>query len=325
MDNKPLMLILDQKRDRSPLMTHYYEYLIKLKEIDVIWSEEVKTPLKDTINKIGRVPNIIYYGFAIGNALEGAAEAIKNHNIKIILDPGDYEELIHIKDKGRFRQFQGVEINYIVARMPRVEKHATLDLLQNFINTNDILKVRNSKIIHIPWGIDITKYPKNDNKDIDVSLLCTVSGYCGYHEKRLKANYTLEKLSSKIKIFACTNIGPKISADKPIFGEEYYNIISRSKLFIVDGSGRDFPVQKYFEAPACGALVIGEIPTPLQKILVRNESAIPTIPENLEEDILDILNKPDKLKEMAKEGQKRMLENFSMDKVVKELMEVICE
>jgi len=159
-------------------------------------------------------------------------------------------------------------------------------------------------------------------RDIDVSLVSTMSNHFHCHEDRLKYFDVLEKMDG-VKVFTKKYLGKRVLPDD-IFGDRYLDILHRSKMFIVTGSNRDFLVQKYLEGPACGTLLIGEIPSPGRHIFEDGISFI-EVNNNLEGKIKEALKDTGRIKEMAREGRRRILENFTIDKVSKEFEETILE
>jgi len=146
---------------------------------------------------------------------------------------------------------------------------------------------------------------------------------------------SLDKIWDKINGYCTTHCGPKITPcdhfTVDTFGENYLNVLRRSNLFVVEAGlqGKysvDFPSQKYFEGPMCGAAMIGQIPSPLKDYFKHDESIIEINDyTKLGEVVLDYLKRPEDIKRIAEEGRKVVLENFTVDKVVKDFTNIILE
>lgn len=331
--NKPLILLIDKYRSRSPLLTQFYEYISrKDSPFEVIRDERLNSPLgrivKDRLG--GRIPDYIYWGFSTSTNLAKSKAFLKEHRdkFKIILGHGDTKQLLLVHNT--CKQFMYSDIDFLVIRTPKIEEHRTMRAVRKFIATVDPsrIKIKNAIIINTPWGVNPDKYkPRNIPRDIDVSLVCTATPI---HPTRRKAFSVIDGLSDRIRIYSTTHCGPKLTPTKrPLgdtFGDDYLDILYRSKLFIVDSAESDAPVQKYFEAPSCGSTVIGNIPTPLRDTLVHDVSAIVVNDfDKLGEVILDYLKRPDDIERIAQEGRRRILENFTVDKVSMEFTKVILD
>jgi len=125
-----------------------------------------------------------------------------------------------------------------------------------------------------------------------------------YHENRTFARYSLAGIPANIRVGNW-------------YGAEYLDILSRSKIFIVEGSGRNFLVQKYLEGAASGAMLMGEIPGTAQDVF-EDGISIAEVKDysRVGEQVLDYLKRPEDIKRIAGEGRERVLEKFALDKIV---------
>lgn len=102
--------------------------------------------------------------------------------------------------------------------------------------------------IHIPWASpDFTQR----DKDIDIAFICSITSSWLYHKTREQIRDILMTLQLK------TNLRIIIGT---FFDDLYQDIIERSKIVIVEGSGRKLLTTKYLCAGSAGCLLLGDIP-----------------------------------------------------------------
>lgn len=97
----------------------------------------------------------------------------------------------------------------------------------------------------LSWYVnpDRVKY-NNEPKDIDVAFICSIYG------KRSEYAQVITNI--------CRDKGLKCFVGT-IWGEEYYNILRRSKVFVAQ-CNRGCYTQKYIEASICGCTIVGDVP-----------------------------------------------------------------
>lgn len=311
-DDKPTILMIDVPRQRSPLLTQFQDYISRKNgPFNVVIDKRIATPveriIKDRLKGIN--PDYIYTQYDPGSeSIQKSVDYINTNKIRIIIDVRDVEEFSHFGKVNRC--FTRSHVRFVTARWRRTENYHSLKKLQDFVNKKEWLK--DAKIIHIPWGINPDIYEdRNLKRDIDVSLICTIKNT--YHANRKLADDILRKMSGKIKVQTGN-----------MWGNEYINALFRSKIFIVEGSKRDFMVQKYLEGPACGTMLLGEIPSTARDIFVDKVSIVEIIDySKIKDSILYYINHEKERIAIAKEGQRRILECCTLDRVVKEFEDTI--
>ena len=350
---KPLMLIVDSlDRYRAPLLMQFYEYVQRRNfPIEVVIDERRFTRVRDIVNdRLDRIPDYIMVGFGDNMSLScSKAFLTKNKDkIKLIYDPGDYTVF---SNGGRYEEYKGLWLDYLVIRMPRPEgyKHKLVEEVKDFIKNGQkrarVLypdkdhvhyEIQEMKFIYLPWGVIPDKYkvPNFDNfgkRKYDVSMVCTATTN-RFDNKRRNAVKSLEEIWNQITGYCTTHCGPKLTPSKKpsgdTFDQEYLNILYNTKLFVVEGGcNRDFPVQKYLEAPMCGACMIGEIPTPLKNVFKHGESMIEvTDYSKMGEAVKYYLNNEHfDLGKIAENGRKAVLEHLTLANVCKEFVNTVLE
>jgi len=304
---KPVILIIDKHRARSPLLSQYYNYISRPDgPLNIIIDDRVDVPAETIIKeRLGKIkPDYIYWGFTIGTSIMKSYDYINSNNIKIILDIGDIEEFT-ADSKIVSQNFEKCKISFIIARWKRLDNYHSSYKLNRYIMKKEWL--RDVKIIHVPWGINPDTYQDRKLKrDIDASLICTIYRNTHHRNRRIIKNI-LCNMDDKINI--------KIDN---IWGDEYINTLFRSKIFIVDGSKRDFMVQKYIEGPACGAMLLGEIPSTAKDIFV-DKISIAEVKDysKIDKQIMYYLEHDNEREKIAKEGRRRIFEVCTLEKVVK--------
>ena len=313
MQNRPTVLVIDTPRERSPLLTQYYEYLAREEgALDIVMDDGFNTSIEQIVEGRleGNPPDYVYWGFSNGTALKMSSDYIKSNNIRIIVDVGDVEQFISASEPAN-QNFVGTDIKFLIARWKQLDGFHSEEKLKSFVRKRKM----NAEIIYTPWGINHNWYEETGLKRaIDVSFVCTISDY-DVHKQRRVAKGILEKMSDKIRL----KMGNW-------YYEEYINILFRSKIFVVDGSNRKFATQKYFEGAACGAMLLGEIP-PTEKDNFEDGISIVEVNDysKIDEQIMYYLEHEDERKRIAKEGQRRVFQNCTIDKVTRDFEERIME
>lgn len=300
---RPTVLVIDVPRERSPLLTQYYEYLAREEGVlNIVMDGGLNTSIEQIVEGRleGNPPDYMYWGFSNGTALKMSSDYIKSNNIRIIVDVGDVEQFISASEPAN-QNFVGTDIKFLIARWKQLGGFHSEEKLKSFVRKQKM----NSELIYVPWGVNPDMYKeKGLKRDIDVSLVCTIGGY-EIHRNRRVAKKVLEGMGGKISV----KIGE-------CYGGEYINTLSRSKIFVVEGSNRKFATQKYFEGAACGAMLLGEIP-PTEKDNFEDGISIVEVGDysKIDEQIMYYLEHEDERKRIAKEGQRRILQNCTLDKV----------
>jgi hypothetical protein len=313
MQNRPTVLVIDTPRERSPLLTQYYEYLARAEgALNIVMDGGTNTSIEQIVEGRldGNPPDYVYWGFRIGTALKVSSDYIKSNNITVVVDVGDVEQLLSENEPAN-QNFENINIKFLIARWRQLDGFHSEEKLKSFVRKRKM----NSELIYVPWGINPNRYKERGlEKDIDVSLVCTISGY-DVHKQRREAKRILEEMNDKISV----KIGE-------CYYEEYINTLSRSKIFVVEGSNRKFATQKYFEGAACGAMLLGEIPPTEAGNFCDGESIVEVKDySKIEKQIMYYLEHEDERKRIAKEGKRRVFQNCTVDKVTCAFEERITE
>lgn len=230
------ILIIDIRHKRDTFQWNIYKKLRQNNNFNIYICQEIDGDIENVmfeinINKI----DLIFIGIYHGAFIENSMEYIKKNNIPCIIDSADNEELIINENIPHFIK-SGIIDAVITKYLPSPE-------FTDFFND---LSYDISKLHCIEWGVAPIENIRN--KDIDVAFICSIENDWAYHTNRKLIKEILETLEC-FKIFT-----------ENVWGEEYKEILSRSKIFIVEGSMRKSMTQKYLEAGISGCLLIGERP-----------------------------------------------------------------
>ncbi len=233
---KKNILIIDICHRRDTFQWNIYKKLRQNDNFNIYICQEIDGDIENimfeiNINKI----DLIFIGIYHGVFLENSIEYIRRNNIPCIIDSADNEELIN-NEKMPYFIGSGI-INAVITKyLPSPE-------FTDFFNN---LSYDVSKLYCIEWGIEPVENIKV--KDIDVAFICSIEDNWKYHEYRKIIKEILESLEG-FKMFT-----------ENVWGDEYRDILMRSKIFIVEGSMRKSMTQKYLEAGISGCFLIGERP-----------------------------------------------------------------
>ena len=296
---KPKVSILDIPRQRSPLLIQFYENLIKSDKIDV----KIYNSAKDLVKE---VPDYIYYGFCIDNPMVEAS-FVHNNGIKIIAEIGDVE--CFISDPMMWKNLEKVGVDFLVFRS--LGNDEALGKIEKFISETEWLE--ETKLIQIPWGIDTNGFDRVE-KTVDVSLICTI-GRSPFHLNRKIARKVLSCMNNEINV----RIGN-------YYGEEYLDLLKKTKIFIAESSMRSTMTQKYLEGAMCECMLLGDIPFDKYGIFEDGVTMVEVKDySKIDEKIRYYLEHEEERVRIAKELKKRVEKYYSIKSITKDFERVILE
>lgn len=183
----------------------------------------------------------------------------------------------------------------------------------------------NSKLF--AWSLDENTWKYNeDDKIYDVCLIGNPSiriyPLRAAFLRRIK--YTKYKYISGVRDRKGKYL--KNYAGSSIVGEKYVKKIQKSKVFLFDSSVYKYPVKKYFEAMACGALIMADKPMNAEEIgLIDGENYIEVTKFNWESKLRKIIHK-DSERLRTTQNARKLFEKKHTNKIrVLELLEKINE
>jgi hypothetical protein len=296
--DKPHVLLMYSDRARSPLASKFYEYLGNTDDLPVkVHVTRSREKLRSIFAKMGYIPDYIYVGYGRPQNAFGDSDIVSKFGIKIIMEIGDLECLL-----------PSIEI---------FKKHIAFLVGQTNLGWGNYGKMNSHlghiKIIHIPWSINHKVYESNKDRDIDVAMVCSIGETWKWHENRRKIRDEILKLtkgSEKYKVVV-----------KNVYGEEYRDILNRSKIIIVDTSMRQAVTQKYLEAAVSGALLVGDIPFNPEKIFVNRKTMVEVNPLNVNKKILQYLKDEKSRLKIANECKRIVSEELNHERVA----EIFCK
>lgn len=296
---KPKISILDVPRQRSPLLTQFHENLIKSDKIDV----KIYNSAKDLVKE---VPDYIYYGFSV--MYTGVEESFINDNgIKIIAEIGDVE--CFISDPKMWKNLEKVGVDFLVFRS--LGNDEALGKIEKFISETEWLN--KTRLIQIPWGIDTNGFDRVE-KTVDVSLICAI-GRSPFHLSRKIARKVLSTMNNEINV----RIGN-------YYGEEYLDLLKKTKIFIAESSMRNSMTQKYLEGAMCECMLLGDIPFDKYGIFEDRVSMVEVKDySKIDEKIRYYLEHEEERIEIAKELKKRVEKYYNIKSITKDFERAILE
>jgi len=134
---------------------------------------------------------------------------------------------------------------------------------------NYYLSKLETEVFHLPWFVDPSLYDStNEEKEYDVAFLGSYERrvYPLRHDIVQKLPKTCEEKGWKLLLGARPpgktterKIDELAGQGYPV-GRRYSEVLSKCKVFIFGSSIFKYPLSKYFEAMACGALVMADKP-----------------------------------------------------------------
>ena len=281
---RPIIAMVYEDRLRSPVATKLYKEICKDARATVKVFDDPTVSIHRIINEIGAIPDYVYVGYGRGkSSLFENYDVIKCNGVKIITQVGDAQ------------CFQKT------SQWARITTHIIGHMKSNWWGYEQLnAKMPHIKHIYIPWGLDLNYYKDRKLKrDVDVAMMCSVGSSWKYHKNR-------REMFEVIKGLDINKITSKF------YGKKYVDRLNRSKIFIVDSSGRKALVQKYLEGAACGCLLMGELPQDDNNLFEDGVSFVCATPENLSSKIMYYLKHNRERAKIAAEGKFRVMKHHNV-------------
>ncbi len=309
-EQKKTMLIIDRHRLESPLQSQFYRYLEANSPFRIIFDDRVDTDVWTIINDRlqGKPPDYVYFGFVVRKKVK-SHRFLNKLKTRVIFDVDDVDWLL--REGGKIQRILNLNVNYLVLHWPKLWWHKPTRQLKRAQKKYGC--IQDAEIIHVPWGIDPRLYTFNEkHRNIDVALMCNMRNPAR-HGQRRTALEQLKRLPPEIKTF-CDHV----------YGDAYKDILNRTKIFIVESYNKTVMVQKYLEGPACGAMLLGDVPRPAKHIFIDGVSIAKVNDfSNINDKIKYYLDNSDERIAIAMEAQKRIFNHYTLDITTKEFIEAL--
>lgn len=170
-----------------------------------------------------------------------------------------------------------------------------------------------NKVIRTEYAANHFNFkPKNVEKDIGVSFV----GQGGCHSNRLQVMDSIKRAGIDIKVFGR---GWKDGEGKLQSVEDYVDVINRSKINVnlnMSSNGSSGQINgRFFEIPMCGGLMItGVTEDDSKSYLNDQETVYYKDTSEMIQKIKFFLDKPNKAKEIAERGHRKMLSSHTYEK-----------
>ena len=121
-------------------------------------------------------------------------------------------------------------------------------------------------------------------------------------------------------------VGNIIVNRRPMFGEDYVKKLNSYVCCFTCPSRFNYPLAKYFEIPAAGSLLVAKKCKDIEELgFIPNVHYIEVQEDNHIDVIRAILKGENKYDDIVEEGRKLVLENFGIEKRIKQLERIIDE
>ena len=174
---------------------------------------------------------------------------------------------------------------------------------------NNLVNYTNSRPYILPLHVD-TNIFKNMQIQRDIDILIYGSDCYQIYPLRNRLKQTVSKMNVKSHIIKSTE-----KYHKDTFDDGLAKLLNRSWLCVCTCSVFDYLVLKYFEASACGAVVIGNMASQGKPIWQDNYIDVPpaSTDEQISNIILDALSNKEKLSAMSKIMSDKIIQEYNYD------------
>lgn len=213
-------------------------------------------------------------------------------------------------------------------------KYLSKEKFAKFANDNWYnYTIENShSIISLPHPIDENEffYEKIIHRKIDFSVM-GVKYYCRKSARKIlqKSNYNIYSSDLKRKYISCMITSLRklsINTNKMnnFYNSYFYSILNSSKISYTCPSGAEFPVRKFLEIPASGALLMCQKFKNFENFGYINKKNVISVELNELEDAAHYyLKELDLSQEIVNNCQKFLLENHSTNSRIKQMRDAL--
>jgi len=330
-------MIWMRERYRSQTSTSYYDFLrndptIKEKlEVHVIQDSKEGVPLEIVCKEMmnGMIPDFVMDGYGSWAGSIKSADFIKNNGIGMIRVIGDPERQAGMQGDGfDYDMFNNiVNVDYIYH--PYTELSPRSGMYNNW--KSHVGNQMKAKPIYFPFSADPNVYKPAEKKDIDLSFHQTLMPLWPYHRLRWNLKHYFEHIIGdagkapkwwtpqdyqEMTLISGLKRSPSGMANDIMYKintDQYRNVLSRSKITIVDTSQRYYMTSKYVESAMSGCLLMGDKPKGYGD-LFSDDCFVEVDFDNAHElgkEVKYYLSHDKKRIEMAKRMRKKMLEGYT--------------
>lgn len=218
-------------------------------------------------------------------------------------------------------------------------KYLSKEKFAKYANDNwyDYIKENSHLVISLPHPIDEKEfsYKKINQRKIDFSIM-GVKYYCrksaGEILQRTNHNIyssDLKRKSLSLMITSLRKLSIKAKKINNFYNSYFYSTLINSKISYTCPSGAEFPVRKFLEIPASGALLMCQKFKNFENFGFINKKNVIAVELNELEDVVDYyLKELDLSQEIISNCQKFLLDNHSTSSRIKQIrdsLELIAE
>jgi hypothetical protein len=288
---KRVLIVDDMNTNgRRQLTMQLYKEFQKSRDFVFSFCDDINAELREYYD-------LIFIGECHGEFILNSLAQIKD--IPIILNVTDNEEL----DETEYNYHPLIaEIFSYNLNITIVTKYWPSKALENFCNQNNF---NQSNIVCIPYGVDINSN-REKNKIYDICFIASITDGWMWHDDRRLIRDELLKLKDRFNIF----IGNA-------YGQQYDDIIASSKIAIVEGSKRKAMTAKYLEIPNQKTMLAGDLPLYPDYVnkLFNNRMLVIDDWNNINDKLIDMLSKPNEIKELTKKAKNMIAKHFSIQSI----------
>lgn len=290
---KRILIVDDMNTDgRRPLTMQLYEEFKKSRDFVFSFCDDINAELTEYYD-------LIFIGECHGEFILNSLDNIKDHNIPIVFDVTDNQELDETEYNYHplIKQIFSHNLNITI-----VTKYWPSKALENFCNQNNF---NQSNIVCISYGIDLN-CNRSKKKIYDICFIASITDEWMWHDDRRFIRDELLKLKDRYKIF----IGNA-------YGKEYDDIIASSKIAIVEGSKRKAMTAKYIEIPNQKTMLAGDLPLYPDYVtnIFNNRMLVIDEWNNMNDILIEMLSNQNEIKKLTKKAHNMISKHFSIQSI----------
>lgn len=324
--------VFDKRGKRAPLVWALYNYLRH--EYNILYIDALDQPAEKSIRNLiaftgGKCDGIIW-GFGHGTALGQSAEWLNSEKIPILIsvaDPPQFctrpgvteqfwglENIVGVIYKGRVLHDDDALLRNVAEKMAKgwtpVGKTADEygDAPRTFLSASILLLS--------PWALNHESVYANRKfnpvRNIDVAHICTITPLDPNHMRRQAYRSVIDALPGSI-----------VRWTKPVYSDQYYDTLARSKICVIDSNDTGFVTQKYVEAAIYGCMVIGDLPRYDPVVFKDGESMAAANPGNLQEKVLYYAEHDAEREYIAEELRTRIIMHYNLDAAIYPIVNIL--
>lgn len=180
----------------------------------------------------------------------------------------------------------------------------------------------------VPWSVEAERYHPRREKKYDVSFIGTVGAAYPLRKEIWDNIYYVARghriLRQEAPRGKTYDRSVETLQDSHLVGEDYRRVLGETRILLFGCSRYRYALQKFFEAPASGCLVVSNAPSMAKRLgFVGDDTFVEVDAGEWEDTLIYLLENPGVVKRIAQNGTRNVLKNHTHKVRARQFLEMI--